>query len=98
MDLIELDDHGQAGYSSVQKGGNLECPVEAVEGAAEIEVLESLLSEESIAEDPESDGSISPFFVGFVDLQSLFEFDSVLDNRSAWLHLYLLGSFSDIPT
>lgn len=49
MDLIELDDHGQAGDSPVKNSSNLKSPVEAVEGAAEIEILESLLSKETIA-------------------------------------------------
>jgi hypothetical protein len=66
----------------MENGGDLESPVEAVEGAAEIEVLESFLSEESETEDPHRDGSVPPFLVGFVDFESFLEFDAILHNRS----------------
>jgi hypothetical protein len=79
MNLFELDDHGKSGNSLVEEVGNLESPVEAVEGAAEVEILESLLSEEAVAEDPDGNGSVSSLLVGFVDLQLLLELNSILD-------------------
>lgn len=66
----------------MQEIGDLKCPVEAVERASEIEILESLLPEQSIAEDPQRDGSVPPLLVGFVDLQFLLKLYAVLDGRS----------------
>jgi hypothetical protein len=59
--------------------GNLKCPIEAVERAAEVEVLESFLSEQSIAEDPDCYGSVPPLLIGFVNLKLLLELHSVLN-------------------
>jgi hypothetical protein len=50
MNFFEFDDHCQAGHSSVQKCGYLQSPVEAVEGAAQIEVLETFLTKQTIAQ------------------------------------------------
>jgi len=78
----------------VKEIGDLECPVEAVEGAAEVEVLESFLAEQSIAQNSDGYCPVPPFLVGFVDLQPLLQLHSVLNCRSASYFAYFLGRSS----
>lgn len=61
MCLFESDDHGEAGDSSVDGVGDFQSIVETVEGAAEVEVLVSFLTEQSVTEDSHSDGLVSSF-------------------------------------
>jgi hypothetical protein len=73
LNLLELDDHGKSGNSLVEEVGNLESLIEAVEGAAEVEILESLFSKKAVAEDTDGHGFVSSRLVGLVDLQLLLE-------------------------
>lgn len=91
VDLFELNDHGQASYSLVEEVGDLKGPVETVQRAAQVQVLESLLSEEAIAENADGDGSVSALLVGFVDLKLLLQLHTILDGRPECYILYFLG-------
>jgi hypothetical protein len=91
VDLFELYDHGQASYSLVEEVGDLQGPVETVQRAAQVQVLESLLSEEAVAQNADGDGSVSAFLVRFVDLQLLLQLYTILDGRPESPTMYFLG-------
>ena len=75
----------------MQETCDLKSPIEAVQGTTQVEILESLLSEQSITQYSDSCGSVSSLLVGLVDLKSFLKFNSVLDN-SAYLNIYFLSS------
>jgi hypothetical protein len=92
MSSLELDDHGKASDTSVDGVGNFQAIVEAVEGTAEVKVLVSFLTEKTITEDSHGDGLVSAFGVGLVDLDFLFQLDSVVDLGAVlggWLFAHL---------
>ena len=65
----------------MEEVGDLQGPIETVQRTAQVQVLESLLSEEAVAENADSDGSVSAFLVGFVDFELLLQLHTVLDGR-----------------
>lgn len=79
VSLLESDDHGQTGDSVVHGVGDFQAVVEAVQGAAQVKILVSLLTEKSVTQNTKSNRLVSSFRVGFVDFDFLFQFDSVLD-------------------
>lgn len=98
MDLIKFDDHCQTRDVLMEKIGNLKCPIEAVKGAADIEVLESFLAKESVLKNSQCGSAVPSLLIGFVDLKSLLEFNSIFNHwasRSISSREYLLGAGLD---
>ena len=63
MNLIKLDDHSKTCNSTMQETSNLKSPIETIKRTTQIEILESFLSEQAIAQYPQSNGSVPSFFV-----------------------------------
>lgn len=85
----------------MEEVSNLKRPIEAVERAADIEVLESLLAEESILKDSQCSSTVPSLLIGFVDLKSLLELNAIFNrwacrSRSKWKYLLGAGLDSDI--
>lgn len=62
--------------------GDLQTIIKAIERTAQVKVLISFLSKQTIAQDSQSDCLVSSFGVGLVDLDLFFKFNSVLNLRT----------------
>lgn len=72
----------------------MKSPIEAVEWATQVKILKTFLAEQTIGKDSKSNSSISTFFIGFVDFQTLFKLNTILDDWSRLKLMYFFVSTS----